>query len=308
MTSPIAVVGAGAVGCYFGGMLTRAGADVVLVGRPRQVGPIEKNGLRIDGSRLQETIAARVSADPGAVQGAGLVLLAVKTPDTETAVRSVLPYVAPDAVILSLQNGVDNVPRIRTLTANRTVPAVVYVAAEMIAPDHVRHTGRGDLLIGHLPPGDPPDLASIAGLFERAEIPCRVSDRIEADLWTKLIMNCAYNAISALAGARYGLIADHPASIAVMDDVVAEALAVARAAGVPLVDAELFAAAHRLGAGMGAAISSTAQDLGRGKPTEIDALNGYVVRRGNELGVPTPVNHTLRALVKIAEAARAETV
>jgi 2-dehydropantoate 2-reductase len=301
----IAVMGAGAVGCYFGGMLARAGAPVTLIGRPPHVEAITRNGLLLESARFRQRLTVTASTDAEVATGAAVVLLCVKAPDTEEAARALAPHLGDGAVVISLQNGVDNVERVRAVADIDVIPAVVYVGAEMEAPGCVRHTARGDLIIGDLPPPDPGDearrrrLESLAALFARAEVPCRVSDNVEADLWTKLLINCAYNAISALTRSRYGRMASHPGVREVMRGVVEETVVVARAAGVRLPDVDHVAAAWKLADSMADTISSTAQDVLRGKRTEIDALNGYVARRGAELGVPTPVNQTLHALVKL---------
>jgi 2-dehydropantoate 2-reductase len=201
---------------------------------------------------------------------------------------------------------VDNVDRIRLATGIEAIPAVVYVAAEMTAPGKVEHNGRGDLTIGQ-PSGSNfthdrrLEIANIAELFIRAGVPCKVSDNIEAELWTKLIINCAYNAISALGRAKYGPIIQNPLTRAVLVQAVEEAVAVARGAGVELQADGMIEAALKVGEAMQGATSSTAQDIARGKRTEIDSLNGYVARRGMELGIPTPVNQALHALVKLLE-------
>jgi len=143
-------------------------------------------------------------------------------------------------------------------------------------------------------------LEEIADLFAGAGIKVTISEAVEVDLWTKLLMNCAYNAISALTGSQYGRMVSLPEIRAVMTDVVHEVIAVAAAKGVRLSD-NLVDAAIRLADGMPVTISSTAQDLLRGRRTEIDHLNGYVVREGEALGIATPVNRTLNALVKLAE-------
>lgn len=304
---PIAVLGAGAVGCYFGGMLARAGAPVTLIGRPAHVEAIARSGLLLESARFRERIAVAAATEVEAARGAAVVLLCVKAPDTEEAVTALIPHLAGGAVVVSLQNGVDNVERIRSVADVDVIAAGVYVGAEMSAPGCVRHTARGDLVIGDLPPRDPGDearrrrLESLAALFVRAEVPCRVSDDVEADLWMKLLINCAYNAISALSRSRYGRMASDPRVCEVMRRVVEEAVAVARAAGVRLPDIDHVAAVLKLADSMTETISSTAQDILRGKRTEIDALNGYVARRGAELGVATPVNQTLHALVKLLE-------
>jgi 2-dehydropantoate 2-reductase len=299
----IGVLGAGAVGCYFGGMLARAGAPVTLIGRPQHVEALARDGLWLEGLHFQERIPVAASVAVEAARDAALVLFCVKTLDTEAAAQSLAPHLRPGAVVLSLQNGVDNVARIRAAGGFEALPAVVYVAAAMTGPGRLKHTGRGDLIVGDPRGGRRGELERLAARFAAAGVPCLVSDHIEAELWTKMSMNCAYNAVSALGRARYGRVAQHPYAREVLRRAVEETAAVARAAGVPLEAAKLVEAAFRLGEAMSEATSSTAQDIQRGKRTEIDALNGFVARRGAELGVDTPVNQTLHALVKLLEEA-----
>jgi 2-dehydropantoate 2-reductase len=203
--------------------------------------------------------------------------------------------------VLSLQNSVDNVERIRSAAKIDAIPAVVYVAVATSSPGRIRHSGRGDLIIGELPVNvRRHDLSTIAAIFERASVPCSVSGNIEADLWTKMIMNCAYNAISALGRAQYGPIVQNPWTRRVMTQVTEEAIAVAGANGVRLPEG-VVEAVLKLAETMSGATSSTAQDIARGSRTEVDSLNGYVVRTGARLGVATPVNQTLHGLVKLLE-------
>jgi 2-dehydropantoate 2-reductase len=304
--SPVAVVGAGALGCLFGGMLARAGAQVTLIGRAVHVEAIRRDGLRFESRGRVTIIPVAATGDMAGVRGARLVLLCVKSTDTDDAARAMAPHLGADAVVLNLQNGVDNVERIRAHLGNRVLPGLVYVAAEMAGPGHVRHTGGGSLTIGELDVlrrgnrSEQHVLEQIAALFAAAGIKVTISDAVEVDLWTKLVMNCAYNAISALTGSQYGRMVALPDIRAVMADTVNEVVAVAAAKGVRLPD-DLVDRAIRLADGMPVTISSTAQDLLRGRRTEIDHLNGYVVREGAALGIATPVNRTLNALVKLAE-------
>jgi 2-dehydropantoate 2-reductase len=181
------------------------------------------------------------------------------------------------------------------------LPAAVYVAVSMPEPGRVKHLARGDLIIG--PPSE--KTTEVANLFISAGIPCRISDNIEGELWVKLLCNCALNAISALGHARYGEIAQNSDAKLLMQHIVDEVLAVGDGGGVVLPgirDRESgMAAAMEIATQMADALSSTAQDLDRGRPTEIDALNGYVARRAAKLGIPAPVNHALFTLVKLAE-------
>jgi 2-dehydropantoate 2-reductase len=186
--------------------------------------------------------------------------------------------------------------------------AAVYVGTIVEGPGRVRHSGGGRLVIGTPREargrGDAAaDLAAIAATFERGGVPCATTDDVEAALWTKLAVNCAFNAVSALGRSRYGRMAASAPVRAVMEDAVREAAAVARADGVALDPSALIANVWDVAKAMAGQHSSTAQDVMRGRPTEIDALNGYVSWRGEELGVAVPVNRTLHALVKLLEAA-----
>jgi 2-dehydropantoate 2-reductase len=289
-------------------MFARAGAPVTLIGREQHVAAINHNGLLFESMDFQLRIPVAASTDVAAIKDAEMILFCVKTIDTEAAARMLAPHLANNAVVMSFQNGVDNVERIRAVSAIEAIPTVVYVAAEMGAPGHVKHTGRGDIIIGEFSrrgqsdKREGRDLERLAALFARAGISCVVSKNIEADLWTKLIINCAYNAISALGRARYGRIVRMSWTREVMQQAIEEAAAVARAEGVRFANDNLVEIGLKLAEKMENTISSTAQDLTRGKPTEIDSLNGYVARRGAALGVATPVNQTLHALVKLLEA------
>lgn len=296
-------MGAGAVGCFFGGMLARAGAEVTLIARGAHLEALKRNGLLLDSIHFQERIPVRASQEPADVSGAELILFAVKTIDTETAARSIKPHLSPGAVILSLQNGVNNVERIAAAAGLDALASVVYVAASIPEPGRVRHGGRGDLVIGNAPAAR---VEAVRDTFEAAGVPCRLSDNLDGELWQKLTLNCAGNAVTAVTKSSYGPAVANPFVRQVMETALDETRAVARAAGIRLPDdgPETSANAMRLLESYGPATSSTAQDIARGRRTEIDSLNGYVAKRGAELGVATPVNRTLHALVKLLEETR----
>ncbi len=301
----VTVVGAGAVGGYFGGMLARAGAPVTLIGRSPHVDVWQRNGLFLDSLTFQQTIPVAASTDIAAAHDADLVLFSVKSQDTEATGRELAPHVRRDALIVSLQNGVDNVDRLRRAATLDPIAAVVYVASSMPAPGRIKHAGRGDLVIGDMPgrtaPARDTALARVAAWFDAAGVPCRVSPDIEADLWIKLITNAALNPISAAVHATYGDVVSLPEARETVRQLVLECVAVARASGVALPDTDFVQMNWSFAERVGAVYASTAQDLERGRRTEIDALNGFVVRRGLEVGVPTPVNQSLLALVKLRE-------
>ncbi|MEZ0307572.1 MAG: ketopantoate reductase family protein, partial [Ramlibacter sp.] len=216
----VAVMGAGAVGCYFGGMLARAGHDVTLIARPQHVEAIARDGLRMETRTFDERVKLSASSDPAAVKGADVILFCVKSTDTESAGELIKPHLRPDTLVLCLQNGVDNADRLRTvLPPSQVAAAVVYVGTEMAGPGHVKHHGRGELLIE-------PSATSkaVADALVAAAVPTDISDNVRGALWAKLILNCAYNAVSAIAQLPYGKAVQGAGVKDVMRDVVAECL------------------------------------------------------------------------------------
>lgn len=303
----VAVIGAGAVGSYFGGMLARAGGPVTLIGRAAHVDAIRRNGLQIERSGEAERIAIQATTDLASVARSNLILFCTKSFDTADTAAAIAPYLSPAALILSMQNGVDNVERIHAATGAATAAAVVYVAVSLPALGLVRHAGRGDLVIGFLPGAglpesrERPSLEAVARQFEIAGVPCRLAADVRGELWAKLTLNCAYNALSAIGRTRYGELVASAEVRDFMVRIVTEVVAVARASGIELSLTDLTDATFRLGENMAGATSSTAQDLARGKRTEIDALNGFIVSQGEKLGVATPCNRAMYIAVKLLE-------
>jgi 2-dehydropantoate 2-reductase len=291
----IAVMGAGAVGCYYGGMLFRAGHQVVLIGRTQHVEAIRQHGLLMDTTGFRAYVPVRASTEVSDIRGASLVLCCIKSSDTENAAAMIAPFVGSDAIVLSLQNGVDNAKRLHAQLLRTVYPAVVYVAVEMTGPGHLKHHGRGELVVG-------PSVMSTEILedFVNAGVPVHVSDNVAGELWAKLILNCAYNAISAITKLPYGLLFENEGARDLMRLVVHECLAVAQRESI-IVPGDTWQEVERIAATMSAQFSSTAQDLMRGRRSEIDHLNGYIVRRGKSLAIDTPANQALYSIVKLLE-------
>jgi 2-dehydropantoate 2-reductase len=311
----IAVVGAGAVGCYFGGMLARAGAPVTLVGRHATVDAITREQLSIQDSVFREgkavTIQQRVPvAATTCMKAAGaadVVLLCVKTIDTESVATELAQHLAPRSVVLSMQNGVDNARRIFAASRISALPSVVYVSVAMSGQAQVTKSGDAKIILG-----TPKDsvaqaqyqtdaVTQLAKMFAAASIDCQISNNIDGELWLKLLWNCAGNAVTALGRATYGQVSASALARQTMLAAALEVRQVAQAAGVVLPHVQLTDELIRDAHDAGDITSSTAQDVLRGKKTEIDSLNGYVVKLAKELGVPTPVNQTLYSLVKLLE-------
>ena len=298
----VVVVGPGGVGAYFGGMLARAGAPVTMLGRPgghsAHLATMARHGLRLDTVTFDERVPVETSTNADVVAAAELVLFSVKTPDTDEAARLIAPHVSDGAVVVDLQNGIDNPERMRHAGVDPIV-AVVYVAAAVETPGAVKHRGRGDLVVGHR--SRTTEVERVAGWFTRAGVSCHVSDDIDRELWLKLILNSMANAVSALTGASYGALAAFEPAWQIACDVAREGVAVARAAGHVFDQPTMIRRGLEVCGAVGAATSSTQQDIAHDRPTEIDALNGCIVRRGATLGIETPTNRVLWALVKLRE-------
>jgi 2-dehydropantoate 2-reductase len=263
---------------------------------------VEARGLEIDGVEIREILPVRVEEQGPALAAAELVLFAVKSMDTESAALGIRDHLASGALVVSLQNGIDNVDRLAS-TGIAALPTVVFVAAAIERPGAVRHRGRGDLVIGD-PTGTPARHEAaerVSAWFEEAGVPCPVSKDIRRAQWLKLALNSMTNATSALTGASYRKLADFEPTWTLGLAVAREAIEVAAAEGTRLDLDEVVAMGRAIAGSIGDATSSTQQDIAAGRRTEIDALNGYISRRGSELGVATPVNDALHALVKLRE-------
>jgi 2-dehydropantoate 2-reductase len=300
----IYVLGAGAVGCYFGGMLARAHHDVTFIARPERAAALNAFGLELDCKAFHETVKVRASSDLSVLNDADLVLLSVKALDTEQTMADVKPILPSKAVILSVQNGIANIDIASKIVANPIYAAVVYVAAGMVGHRTMKHHGRGELLIGDMKKSaleDGQNLKEICKLFEAADVPCTISPQIKRDMWLKFLVNCSFNAISGIGQISYGEMVKSPGIVKLIEEITREFLAIAAFENVNITLAEALAANESIAITMVTQISSTAQDLSKGKMTEIDFLNGYIVELGKRYGVATPYNESIHALVKMLE-------
>lgn len=312
----VLIAGAGALGSVFGGLLRRAGVDVTLLGRATHVETIARDGLHLDG--LWGTHHVRgftVASEPTALRGPfAAIFLPVKSYDTRTMAEAVAPLLAENGVAISLQNGLGNVECLETVFgAQRSLGARVIFGATVPAPGHARVTVFADpTALGALAPDLHPerDVAARrwAELIDQAGVPAVYTEHLAALLWAKVFYNAALNPLGALLGLHYGALPEQTDSRALMDRVIDEAFAVARAeaAAVPWPHADAYREEFygRLVPATYDHRSSMLQDLERGRRTEIDAINGAVWRRGAARGIDTPVNETLTRLIHLVETAR----
>ncbi|KRT71133.1 MAG: 2-dehydropantoate 2-reductase (Ketopantoate reductase), KPA reductase, KPR [candidate division NC10 bacterium CSP1-5] len=295
----IAVMGAGAVGGYFGALLHRGGLDVTLIARGRHLEAIKAHGLRIKSTQGDLTVPAKAVGDPRAVGPVDLILFCVKSYDTESAARQCLPIVQESTAILCLQNGVDNEEKIAMVAGGEKVlGGVAYIGAGVSEPGVVVHTAEGRIVFGEMRGGVSERVRRLEQIFRDAGFPAEVSSNIQAILWGKLCWNAAFNALNTLVGGDVRVLVERPETRTLARQAMEEVRAVANANNVPL-SADL---AERLltwtDTAAGAMKTSTRQDLEAGKRLEVEALNGAVVRKGEAAGVPTPFNFALYALLK----------
>ena len=302
----ICVLGAGALGCAIGGVLTEAGHEVWLINRnTAQVEAMSQRGLVLRSDGLDRTVRVRVvttAAGVGPASGpADLLIVLVKSFHTAEAMHSALGLLGPETVVLSLQNGLGHVDILAGIVGGeRVLAGKTYAGGTQLAPGYVEAGTRGKrTLIGEPAGGLSARATAIAGAFSAAGLDTTVSDNIMGVAWDKLLINVATGALSAITRLTYGGLFSVPEVEACALAAVAEAMAVARASGVTLSIDNPAQAWHMASAGLPYEFkASMLQSLEKGSVTEVDYINGAVVRQGALCGVPTPVNQTLVAAIK----------
>jgi 2-dehydropantoate 2-reductase len=292
------------VGSFFGGLLVRAGGDVRFVARGVQLEALRRDGIHIDSTSLGalHVPGVRATDDTREIGVVDLVLVAVKAQQTAGILDALAPLVGPETTIVTLQNGVESDEVIAERFGRaRVLPAVVYVGATVDRPGHVSHVAAGTIAIGMPAGADRTRVETVRDLLATTGMPVRIADDIRHDRWRKLLWNAGFNMVSAVTGRDPALLLSVPESRALLLDVMREVVAVARAQGIALTDAdadEQIVWTERAGS----IRTSTTVDRERGREMEVDALIGVVVRRGAQLGVPTPRSATLLGLLKAIEA------
>ena len=301
----ICILGAGALGSAIGGTLAEAGHAVTLVNRNRgHVDAIHEHGLVLRSDGHDRVVQLTAATDTAGMAPVDLVLVLVKSPDTEAAVSAARSIVGPDTLVISLQNGVGQEELLTSILGPRHVLAGrTYAGGVMLAPGHVLCGVAGkETIIGEMDGAVTPRAAALAQALTEAGLDTRVSAEIRAVIWDKLLVNVATGALAAVTGLTYGQLYQLPEIEETAVAAVAEAMAVAHACGIRLATSDPRAPWRKASSGLPPEFkTSMLQSLEKGRRTEIDFINGAVVREGRRMGVPTPVNATLVALVKGVE-------
>ncbi|MEE9173161.1 MAG: 2-dehydropantoate 2-reductase [candidate division NC10 bacterium] len=295
----VAVMGAGAVGGYFGALLVRGGLDVTLIARGRHLEAIQARGLQIKSTQGDFTVYAKGVGDPKAVGPVDLILFCVKSYDTESAAHHCLPLCKEGTAILSLQNGVDNEEIIAGVVGEEKVlGGVAYIGAGVSEPGVIVHTAEGRIVFGEIRGGISERVRRLEQTFREAGLPAEISANIQAILWGKLCWNATFNAMNTLVGGEVRALVEHEETRALARAVMEEVRTVGSAQGVHLPDEIVDKLLHWTETAAAEMKTSTRQDLEAGRPLETDALNGVVVQQGQAAGVPTPLNFALYGLLK----------
>ncbi len=298
----IVMMGPGAMGSLFGGLLTRTGEELWLVGyRKDQTETICSAGLTFEEKGTSQIIPMNATPDVTSVGKADLVIFFVKTYDTERAVSDALVLEKEDTIFLTLQNGLGNEEVMcKQIDRKKVILGITGHGATLLKPGHIRHAGWGKTLIGELDHQITDRVTQIAQLFCKAGIETEVSSNIHDNVWGKLLVNVGINALTALTGFKNGQLLDHPETLRLLEKLVSEAAEVARRKGIhieenPIDKVQKVAEATRENR------SSMGQDFDHRRKTEIDAINGAVLREAQFLEIPVPFNQAVTDLVRAIE-------
>ncbi|MCZ6906506.1 MAG: 2-dehydropantoate 2-reductase [Deltaproteobacteria bacterium] len=300
----VAVMGAGAVGGYFGARLAASGQEVAFVARGRHLEAMKGHGLRVKSIQGDLHNRSQFTSDPEEVGPVDLIVFCVKSHDTEEASRRMAPLVGEKTSILSLQNGVDNPDKIAAHWGKeRVLAGAAYIGAQITAPGTIEHRAAGRITLGELDGGITQETKALCDLFNKAQVPCTVSPEIRKVLWGKLVWNAPFCALASVAGATVEDIVESESLTNLAVGCMEEVMEAARTQGIDLghsIVSETLNLSHSLGDFK----PSMLQDLEAGKPLEYEALNGIVVKTLRKAGKEAPFNQTFHALLQSLDKTR----
>lgn len=299
----ILVMGAGAVGAYFGARLQQAGEDVVYCARGENLRALKEHGLEITSIRGDLKLPpVNATDDPRDSAPYDLILFCVKVYDTEAAAEKLRGCLAPGGAILTLQNGVENEARLAEIFgADAVMGGNARIGVELVAPGKILHSTTGTIEFGELDGKITPRADAIAQAMRRAGILGELSSNIRASRWDKLMWNAAFNTVTALTGRTVGEVLDDPEGYALIRHLMEEVRAVAAAEGIEIGGQRVAQVLAHSDKNLRPLKTSTSQDRERGKPLEIEALIGVVVRIARRHGIKVPVSETIYALMRLAD-------
>jgi 2-dehydropantoate 2-reductase len=298
----IMIVGAGSVGGFFGAHLAKQNPNVSFLLRPGTLAAVQQRGLTVRSAGGSFTVRPRVASDPRELPHPDLIVLAVKAYDLDGVLVQLAPVLTDRTVILTLQNGIDTEDRILArLKRDCVVGGVAFIYSKIAEAGVIDHYKKGAVAIGEFMGYESERLLQIRDLFTAAGIPCQLSKDIRRSKWEKMCWNCVFNPITVLINDQVAKALDNPDMMKVIRQIVGEVTAVSAAMKVPL-PSDMADKVVKWTQEIRDIHTSMYDDWKAGRPTEIDYLNGFIVRQGREFGIPTPVNEALTALITVMTA------
>lgn len=298
-------MGSGGTGGYYGARLVRAGFHVTFIARGAHYRAMLEHGLSVTGLEEFRIPQVRVVENPTGLAPVDLVIFAVKTYDTDAAAQLITPLVGPETVILPIQNGVDSFDRLGAVHGyDRVVGGLCRISAEVAAPGEIRlKSSFSDVVMGEMDGPETVRIREVANALAEAGIPCTVSTDIRTELWKKFTFITALSGICGATRSPLGPIREVPEAFQLFRRIAAEVIAVGRAEGVAIHEGYADAVTRHTEGLDGSLKASLLVDLERGRPTEVETLQGAVIRMGRERGVATPVTEVAHALIKMFQGA-----
>jgi len=299
----IAIIGPGAIGCLFGSLLARAKNDVWLIDKnPERARFIQKNGITVEGVGGDYTVKVDITTQPQDAGICDLIMVCVKSYDTEEAVKSNMVLVGSDTLVLTLQNGIGNLQSISEIVGkSRTAGGVTSHGATLLGYGRIRHAGRGETVVGRLDGKISGKLRGAQDAFNDAKIETKATKDIDSLIWSKLIINVGINAVTAITRLNNGQLVEYDGSRDIMRLAISEAAKIAKRKKIKLIYDDPIQKAESVCKATALNISSMLQDILKNRRTEIDYINGAIVRQGAALDMPTPANKVLTDLIKTIE-------
>lgn len=299
----IGIVGPGAMGCLFAAYLSKTGEDICLIDKDKErAEKISQQGIIVEGVSGNWQAKVKVTADIQHLGLLDLIILCVKSYDTKTSATQIKPLVSENTLVLTLQNGIGNIEIISEIVGqDKVIAGVTNLGSTLIGNGHIRHAGMGETLIGKLDGKLPAQMRSLREIFNRVGLDTRISRDIKSLLWSKLVINAGINPLTAITKSNNGHLIEIESTRKILREAVTEAVKVIKRKRIKLIFDDPLAKVEAVCEATANNVSSMLQDVLRNKRTEIDFINGVIVRLGQELGIPVPVNSLLVDLVKTIE-------
>ena len=300
----IIIVGPGAMGCLFTAFLSKTKEDIWILDKNKErAAKLAQEGISLEGVSGKWSAKVKVTANPKEIGLADLVIITTKSYDTKAAITLAKPVVGEKTSVLTLQNGIGNIEIIsEAVGADNVIGGITNSGATLIDDTHIRHAGHGETVIGKIDGSTPVILREIRELFNKVKLETKISRDIKGILWSKLVINVGINALTALTRLNNGRLTEFEGTRKILRDAVTEAVKIAKRKRIKLIYEDPLAKVEAVCEATSGNVSSMLQDVLRKKRTEIDFINGVVVRLGQELAIATPVNILLVDLVKTIEA------